>query len=320
MLKLLFLGTSAARPTTERNVSALVVTREGETLLFECGEGTQRQMMRYGVGFALDEVFFTHFHGDHYLGIIGLVRTLGLQGRTEPMRLVGPRAGGAAKLLGQALALGVERPVFPVEIVEVEPDQVLAREGYELRVFGVEHGGGAVGYALVEKERLGKFDPDRARELGVPEGPLWGKLQRGQAVTLDDGREVAAETIVGLPRPGRKLVYSGDTRPCAATVEAARGADLLVHEATFGEEEKDRAKETAHATAREAAEVARRAGARKLVLTHLSARYSRDAAVLLDEARAVFPETVVARDGYEVEIPYADRGPASGGTPEPVSG
>ncbi len=303
-MKLLFLGTSAARPTAERNVSALVLTRGGETLMFECGEGTQRQMMRYGVTFALNEVFFTHFHADHFLGIIGLVRTLGLQGRTDPMRLTGPR--GAKKLLGQALALGVERPVFEVEIVEVEPEQVLARDGYDLRVFGVEHGGGAVGYALVEQDRLGRFNPDRARELGVPEGPLWGKLQRGQTVMLDDGREVSAETIVGAPRPGRKLVYSGDTRPCAATIEMARGANLLVHEATFGEEEKERAKETAHSTAREAAEVAKLAGVRRLVLTHLSARYSRDPATLLDEGRAVFPETVVAKDGFEVEVPFPD--------------
>jgi len=303
-LKLLFLGTSAARPTAERNVSALILTRGGETLLFECGEGTQRQMMRYGVTFALGEVFFTHFHADHFLGIIGLVRTLGLQGRTEPFRLTGPRGG--RKLLEQALALGVERQPFEVEIVEVEPEQVLPRDGYDLRIFRVEHGAGAVGYALVEKERLGKFNPDRARELGVPEGPLWGKLQRGQTVQLEDGREVAAETIVGAPRPGRKLVYSGDTRPCAATVEVAQGADLLVHEATFGEEEKDRAKDTAHATAREAAEVARLAGVRRLVLTHLSARYSRDPATLLDEARAVFPETVVAKDGFEVEVPFPD--------------
>ena len=303
-MKLLFLGTSAARPTAERNVSAMVLTRGGETLLFECGEGTQRQMMRYGVGFALGEVFFTHFHADHFLGIIGLVRTLGLQGRTEPMRLVGPK--GARKLLEQALALGVERQPFEVEIVELEPEQVLAREGYDLKAFRVEHGAGAVGYALIEHLRLGRFNPERARELGVPEGPLWGKLQRGQAVRLDDGREVTPETIVGAPRPGRKLVYSGDTRPCAATVEAARGADLLVHEATFGEEEKDRAKETAHATAREAAEVAKQAGVGRLVLTHLSARYSRDAATLLDEARAVFPETVVAKDGLEIEVPFAD--------------
>ena len=303
-MKLLFLGTSAARPTAERNVPSLVLTRGGETLLFECGEGTQRQMMRYGVTFAFADIFFTHFHADHFLGVIGLVRTLGLQGRTEPLRLVGPK--GAKRILGQALALGVERQVFEVEIVEVEADQVLARDGYDLRVFGVEHGGGAVGYALAEQDRLGRFDPDRARALGVPEGPLWGKLQRGQAVRLEDGREVSPETIVGPPRAGRKLVYSGDTRACAATVEAARGADLLVHEATFGEEEKDRAKETAHATAREAAEVAKAAGVRKLVLTHLSARYSRDAAVLLDEARLVFAETVVAKDGLEIEVPFAD--------------
>ena len=283
---------------------ALVVTRGGESLLFECGEGTQRQMMRYGVTFAFGDIFFTHFHGDHFLGVIGLVRTLGLQGRTEPLRLVGPR--GAKKLLGEALALGVERQPFPVEIAEVEPGQVQKREGYELRVFDVEHGGGAIGYALVENERLGRFDPDRARALGVPEGPLWGKLQRAQAVRLDDGREVTPETIVGPPRPGRKLVYSGDTRPCASTVEAARGADLLVHEATFSEEERDRARETAHATAKEAAEVAKAAGVRKLVLTHLSARYSRDSAALLDEARAVFPETVVAKDGLEIEVPFAD--------------
>jgi len=285
-------------------VPALVVTRGGESLLFECGEGTQRQMMRYGVTFAFGDIFFTHFHGDHFLGVIGLVRTLGLQGRTEPLRLVGPR--GAKKLLGEALALGVERQPFPVEIAEVEAGQVQKREGYELRVFDVEHGGGAIGYALVENERLGRFDPDRARALGVPEGPLWGKLQRAQAVRLDDGREVTPETIVGPPRPGRKLVYSGDTRPCASTVEAARGADLLVHEATFSEEERDRARETAHATAKEAAEVAKAAGVRKLVLTHLSARYSRDSAALLDEARAVFPETVVAKDGLEIEVPFAD--------------
>ncbi len=301
---MLFLGTSAARPTAERNVPSLVVTRGGESLLFECGEGTQRQMMRYGVTFAFDDVFFTHFHADHFLGIIGLVRTFGLQGRTEPLRLVGPK--GAKKLLGQALALGVERQAFAVDIAEVEPGQVQKRDGYELRVFDVEHGGGAIGYALVENERLGRFDPERARALGVPEGPLWGKLQHGQAVRLDDGREVTPETIVGRPRPGRKFVYTGDTRPCEMTVAAARGADLLVHEATFSEEERDRARETAHATAKEAAEVAKAAGVRKLVLTHLSARYSRDSQVLLDEARTVFPETVVAKDGLEIEIPFAD--------------
>jgi len=304
MLKVLFLGTSAARPTVERSVSSLAVVREGETLLFECGEGTQRQMMRYGVSFALAEIFFTHFHADHFLGVIGLVRTLGLQGRTDPMRFYGPR--GARKLLGAALNLGVERVPFEVEIEELEPGTALRRDGYELLTFAADHGGGALGYVLVERDRLGKFDPARAAELGVPEGPLWGRLQRAEAVTLEDGRTIAPELIVGPPRPGRKVVYTGDTRPCKATIEAAIGADLLVHEATFSLEEAERAKETDHSTAHEAAEVARMAKVRRLALTHVSARYSRDAGPLLEEAREVFPETVVARDGLEIEVGYRE--------------
>ena len=304
MLKLQFLGTSAARPTVERSVPAIALVREGETLLFECGEGTQRQMMRYGVGFALSDIFFTHFHADHFLGVIGLVRTLGLQGRTDPLRLFGPK--GARKILGGALGLGVERAPFEVEIVELEPGASLHRGDYDLLTFAADHGAGALGYVLVEKDRLGKFDPARAREIGVPEGPLWGRLQRAEAVQLEDGRTVEPDSIVGAPRPGRKVVYSGDTRPCKATIEAAIGADLLVHEATFSLEEADRARETDHSTAHEAAEVARMARVRRLVLTHLSARYSRDSAPLLEEARAVFPETVVARDGLEIEVPYRE--------------
>ena len=304
MLKLLFLGTSAARPTVERSVSALAVVREGETLLFECGEGTQRQMMRYGVSFGLSEVFFTHFHADHFLGVIGLVRTLGLQGRIDPMRFYGPK--GARRLLGAALGLGVERVPFEVEIEELEPEAALHREGYEILTYAADHGGSAIGYVLVEKDRLGKFDPAKAKDLGVPEGPLWGRLQRAEAVTLDDGRVVEPGAIVGAPRPGRKVVYTGDTRPCKATIEAAIGADVLVHEATFSLEEAERAKETDHSTAHEAAEVARMARARRLVLTHLSARYSRDPGPLLEEARAVFPETVVAKDGMELDVPYRE--------------
>jgi ribonuclease Z len=261
-------------------------------------------MMRYGVSFGLSEVFFTHFHADHFLGVIGLVRTLGLQGRTDPMRFFGPK--GARKLLGAALGLGVERVPFEVEIEELEPETALHREGYEILTFAADHGGSAIGYVLVEKDRLGKFDPARAQELGVPEGPLWGRLQRAEAVTLDDGRVIEPASIVGAPRPGRKVVYTGDTRPCKATIEAAIGADVLVHEATFSLEEAERAKETDHSTAHEAAEVARMAKARRLVLTHLSARYSRDAGPLLDEARAVFPETVIAKDGMEIEVAYRE--------------
>jgi ribonuclease Z len=288
----------------------LALTREGETLLFDCGEGTQRQMMRYGVSFALDDIFFTHFHGDHFLGVIGLIRTLGLQARVEPLRLWGPR--GAKQVLKGAMMLGVERLPFEVQIEEVKAGDVIGdggrgtREGYVLRVFATEHGGGSVGYALVENERYGRFDPDKARALGVPEGPLWGKLQRGEAIELPDGRRLTSDVCVTPKRPGRKVVITGDTRPCASVVDAAAGADLLVHEATFGEEEKERSRETMHSTAREAAQVALAAQVRRLVLNHLSARYSITAEELVKEAREVFRETVAARDGMTVEVPFPD--------------
>ncbi len=305
MLSLTFLGTSAARPTVERNVSALALQREGETLLFDCGEGTQRQMMRYGVSFALSEIFFTHFHADHFLGMIGLVRTLGLQGREEPLRLYGPR--GAKQVLNNALLLGVEKVPFGVEILEVKPGAVIGeRAGFSISAFATDHGAGSIGYALVEAQRYGKFDPAKARALEIPEGPLWGKLQRGEAVELADGRTLTAESVVGPRRSGRKVVITGDTAPCASVVDAAAGADLLVHEATFGEEEKDRAKETFHSTAREAAQVAKAAQVRKLVLTHLSARYSISAEELVKEAKEVFAEVAAAKDGMVVEVPFAD--------------
>jgi ribonuclease Z len=304
MLALTFLGTSAARPTVERNVSSLALQREGETLLFDCGEGTQRQMMRYGVSFALNDIFFTHFHGDHFLGVIGLVRTLGLQGREEPLRLWGPR--GAKQVLANALLLGVERVPFNVAVEEVKVGEVVQRDGYGIHVFATEHGGGSVGYALVENERFGRFDPEKARALGIPEGPLWGKLQRGEAIELPDGRRLTSDVCVAPKRPGRKVVITGDTRPCASVVDAALGADLLVHEATFGEEEKERAKETMHSTARDAAQVALAAKVRKLVINHLSARYSISAEELVKEAREVFPNVVAAKDGMTVDVPFPD--------------
>lgn len=312
MLSVTFLGTSAARPTVERGVSSIAVTREGETLLFECGEGTQRQMMRYGVSFALHDIFVTHYHADHFLGVIGLVRTLGLQGRTEPLHLYGPR--GAHKNLGAAVALGVERSPFPIEVHEVRPGDVLDRPDYAIEVFPVDHGRNAVGFALRERVRLGRFDPDKARALGVPEGPLWGKLHRGETVEFDlpgpkgapERRTVRGADLVGPPRHGRLLVYTGDTRPCEQVVEAATDADLLIHEATFGEEERQRARETDHSTAAQAAQVALAARAKRLVLTHLSARYSVSWRTLLDEARAVFADTTVARDGMSVDIAFPD--------------
>ena len=302
-LSIRFLGTSASRPTVERNVSALALVREGETMLLDCGEGTQRQMMRYGVSFNLGDIFFTHFHADHYLGVVGLMRTMGLQGRSEPLRLWGPR--GAARVLKRAEGFGADRLGFPVEVTEVEAGDWISRTGYRMGCYAVEHrGAAAVGWVLDEQERLGRFNPERARELGIPEGPLWGEVHRGRAVTLPDGRTIEPSALVGDARPGRRVVYTGDTRPCAATVEAARQADLLVHEATFADEEAERARETGHSTASEAARVAADAAALRLALTHFSARYSRDAGDLDREAKRIFANTMVARDGMELEVAF----------------
>ena len=302
-LTLTLLGTSASRPTVERNVSSMALTRDGDTMLFDCGEGTQRQMMRYGVPFALGDIFFTHFHADHVIGVIGLMRTMALQGRTEELRLWGPPP--AARHLRRAEQFGVDRLTFPVRIHELQPGERIPRRDYAIVAFAVEHGpGAAMGYALVEEERKGRFDPERARELGIPEGPLWGRIHRGEPVTLDDGRVVEPAELVGPLRSGRTVVITGDTRPSENTVAAARGADLLVHEATFGDEEAERAVETGHSTAREAAVVARRAGCKRLLLTHFSARYSRSAGELETQARAEFDAVTIGRDGMEIEVPF----------------
>ncbi|HJQ21251.1 MAG TPA: ribonuclease Z [Gemmatimonadaceae bacterium] len=305
-LSVLLLGTSASRPTVERNVSSLALVREGETMLFDCGEGTQRQMMRYGVSFSLSDIFFTHFHADHVIGLIGLMRTMALQGRTDALRLWGPK--GAAKHLRSAVQFGVDRLTFDAQITEVDDGACIERKEYGIRSFAVDHGPGpAMGYALVEVTRKGRFDPDHARQMGIPEGPLWGRIHRGESVTLENGRVIAPSDLVGPPRPGRTVVITGDTRPCEGTVAAAHNADLLVHEATFGDEEAERAVETGHSTAREAAIVAARAGCRRLLLTHFSARYSRDAAELEAQARAEFPNVTIGKDGMEIEVPFPDR-------------
>jgi len=304
MLSLTFLGTGAACPTADRNVTAHALHREGEQLLFDCGEGTQRQMMRYGVGFSFRDVFFTHYHSDHILGLPGLIRTMGLLDRTEPVTCYGPR--GAERVLGDLLKVGVERNKFPIQIVEIQPGDRFDRGGYDLQVFPTDHRPGSIGFALVEHTRLGRFDPARARALGIPEGPLWGQIHRGQAVTLPDGRTLGPDELVGAPRPGRTVVLTGDTRPCDAVREVSRGADLLVHDATFGEDEQERARETGHSTAREAAQVARDAAVHRLALTHISARYSRDAPELLAEAQECFPAAIVARDGMTLEVRFPE--------------
>jgi len=312
MLSLTFLGTGAACPTVDRNVASLALHREGEMLLFDCGEGTQRQMMRYGTSFGFREIFFTHYHSDHLLGLPGLLRTMGLlnilgeSDREEGVTLYGPR--GAKSVLGGAISVGIERTKFPVEIVELKPGDVISRDEYDLIAFPTEHRADSLGYALAEHPRLGRFDPDKARAMGIPEGPLWGRIHKGETIEIEGGRRVAPAELVGPTRAGRTVVISGDTRPTKALADAAQGADLLVHEATFSDEDRARARETGHSTAREAAEIAKAAGAERLVLTHISPRYNRDAAELLAEATSVFPATIIARDGMQIEVPFKDGG------------
>jgi len=311
-----FLGTAAGRPTVSRNVPALLLQREGESFLFDCGEGTQRQMMRYGTGFSVDDIFLTHLHADHFLGVTGLLRTMGLQGRQTPVRLWTP--AGTERMLHRAVTLGYERLPFPVEIHGLEPEQRVERTAYTVIAFAVDHHPRVrcLGYAFVEPPRRGRFFPERARALGVPEGPLWGRLAAGEAVEVD-GRRIEPRDVLGPPRPGRCVVYSGDTRPCETTRRYAAGADLLIHEATFAQDEAERARLTGHATAAGAARLAAAARVRRLVLTHISPRYADDPRALEREAQLHFPSVQVAHDGLVVEVPYVDAVPEwqdSGGT------
>ena len=305
LLRFTFLGTSAAQPTIHRNLSGLAVKADADLLLFDCGEGSQRQMIRYGTGFSVNAVFFTHFHADHYLGIIGFLRTLGMMGREEKLVLHGPAP--AKRLLNQAVHLGVDQLGFPLEILEVKDGDLVKRNGYSVRAVGVQHRINALGFVLEEETRAGRFNLEQARALGVREGPDFGRLQRGESVVALDGRTVQPSEVMGPSRPGRKLVLSGDTRPCEAMVEAARNADILVHESTFSDDDQARALETRHSTAREAGRVAQQAGARRLILTHLSSRYDTDFGRLLAQAREEYPGPVeVAHDGMTVEIPVRE--------------
>ncbi len=305
MLRVTFLGTGGSLPSPNRNPPAIMVNRKGEGILFDCGEGTQRQMMLARTGLMnVSTILITHFHADHFLGMPGLIQTMSFQDRKDRLEIIGPAEIG--KLVKGMLSYGYFRLDFDIKVTEVNPGDTVKRKEYDITAVGVDHNVPALGYVLQEHERLGRFDREKAVELDVPPGPLFAKLHRGGTVIVD-GREVKSEEVVGPPRSGRKLVYSGDTRPCDAILDASREADLLIHDGSFTEELKDWAIESKHSTAFEAATLASKAHAKRLVLTHISSRYSADAMPILEEGRKVFRNVIVADDLMTLEVPYPDK-------------
>jgi ribonuclease Z len=308
-MQITFLGTGSGAPTRGRNVAAIAVQlpERGDLYLLDCGEGTQHQVLRTPqVRLSqLTRVFITHLHGDHVFGLVGLLASRALaQGGTSPVTLYGPAAlepyvRGVMQTTGTGFS-------YPVQFVAVRPGLVCDDGSVQVRAAPVRHRCEAYAYAIEEKTQPGRFDVEAARGLGIPEGPVYGQLKAGKTVTLTDGRVIDGATLVGPPRPGRRLVYSGDTTFAPALVELADGADLLIHEATYSEADRPLADRAAHATAAQAAEVARRAGVGRLVLTHFSPRYEAEGgglAALVDEARAVFPEVEPAHDFLRLEVP-----------------
>jgi len=304
-LSVVFLGTAGSVPTPQRSLPAIAVQRENELILFDCGEGLQRQMIRAGVGFhRKTKVFVTHMHGDHVLGLPGLLQTMSLMNREKGLEVYGP--------VGiEAFVKAIEETVqfvltFPVRVEEIEKAEVVCKEKeYEVQAICVDHLIPALAYALVEKPRPGKFYPEKAKSLGVPEGPLWSKLQQGSVVEIPNRGTVKPEDVLGPSRPGRKIVYTGDTRPVKNLVEFARNADLLIHETTFDDELLERALEEGHSTPSGAAETAKKAKAKWLVLTHISARY-KDTSLLLEQAKKVFSRVDIAEDFMKIDLPLQD--------------
>lgn len=303
-MRIIFLGTSGGIPTPKRCLPAVCVLRDGEMMLFDCGEGTQMRIIRCGIGFGrLTKIFITHIHGDHLSGLPGLIMTLNLLGHATPITVWGPpELGPFFKSLERDIRL---RCKFPLEIKAIHGGVFVKEEDYHVEAAPLDHSAPCWGLALQEKHRPGRFNLDKARELGIPEGPLFGKLQRGESITLDDGRSFSPPDVLGQARPGRRLVYITDTVYSPGLIPFCRGADLLIHEGMFTTEMESEARDRKHCTSAQAATIAAAAGVKALALTHISARYS-DVSVLGDEARAVFPNTIVARDLTEINIPYID--------------
>jgi ribonuclease Z len=301
-LSVVFLGTGGSVPSARRSTASILIARGGERLLFDCGEGTQRQMQRSLGLTQADEIYLTHFHADHILGLPGLLKTYDLTDREKPLSVYGPRG---LRDLFATLDPIVGRLHFDLELVELAPADTVPHERYEIQSFEVAHGARAYGYALVEDERPGRFDIEAAKRLGVPEGPAFAALQRGEGVQGAAG-PVRADEVVGSARPGRTVVISGDTSPTPATVAAAADAELLVHDASFAEEDVQRAAETGHSTVGQAAAVGREAHVKMLALVHISSRYH--VGKLLEEAQDVYEATVAPKDFDVIEIPFPERG------------
>jgi ribonuclease Z len=297
-LSIFFAGTAGSVPTPRRGLPAILVRRGGDRVLFDCGEGTQRQLVS-SVGLAdLTDIFLTHFHADHWLGLPGMLKTFDLRGRERPLAIHGP--AGLRTLLALVLRMG-GAVGYELDVIELEAGDEILRDSYRIAPVPVSHRGPALGYVLFEDERPGVFDPAAARRLGLQEGPEFGRVQRGETI-----RGITPDQVMGASRPGRKLVISGDTRPCDALRIAAHGADVLVHEATFAEEEAERAAENGHSTAMQAATIAAEAEVGLLALNHVSMRHP--IGQLRDEARSIFPNTVIPRDFDTIEIPLPERG------------
>jgi ribonuclease Z len=298
-IKVVFLGTSAGLPSRTRNVAAVTVVMDGRVLLFDCGEGTQQQLLRSSVRVsAIDSIFLTHLHGDHCYGMPGLLASMSLNGREAPLTVYG--APGTRDYIEGVIRTTKLTLHYPVSIVDVQAGEVARGAGYSVVGAELDHSRTCFGFAIVEDDRPGIFDVERARKMGVPDGPLFGRLQRGEDVEVG-ANLIRSTEVLGPARRGRRVVYCTDTRPCDAAVELARDADLLIHEATYAQDMAAEARERAHSTAAEAAEVARRAGVRQLVLTHISPRYL-DAALLVGEASAIFEATSAAEDFSEYHV------------------
>lgn len=298
LFKVVFLGTAGTIPSVERNTSAIFVQHSNYRFLFDCGEGTQRQIISAKLGFRnLDNVFITHMHTDHFIGVFGLIETLSLNGRKKELNFYTPNPAMLKTLFE---IFGYENLDYPINVKKAKDGDEIRFRGFKIFVFKTEHIVPSVGYALIEDDTR-KFDRERAIALGIPPGPIYARLKAGETINWK-GNIITPEMVLGETKRGRRLVYTGDTRPCERTVEVATGADLLIHDASFTEELKEKALESGHSTAKEAGEVAKRAKVRKLILTHLSARFSREPDKLLNEAREVFGNVEVARDFLELTI------------------